>query len=498
MFDAFCLGLALTVVQAGPESAVPMPQSPAGRVTVGEDLPRRIPAALPSVTVPASPESAGSRVQGEWVATQKDPVAPATADPKVDQPPAEQKSGDDRPPEEETKKGYFMQLLQGTELGCHLEQKGITVSGWIEGAYTYSKADGPSNLPVAWNDRANRFSLHQFWVRIQQPLDTESKCPSYGFNVDFLFGTDYRYTLQRGFLNSQLRNSRGDQNYYGFDLPQAYVNMYDPNMFEGTEYRLGRFFTPFGYESVEAPTTPLLSRSYAFNSCPPFTHWGAMAIANLDKNFQATGAIVNGNDVMWFDPAEEYRVLAKLQWTSDDKKTFWAFGTSLGRGRFDPSEPFAPATFAAINEPAGRNNINVFDFVYSTAVSDELTLAFEAIYGYQYNVPANVPGGIIDLGKAPGQPGTAHWGSLVGYTFYRFDEQVTGVLRGEMFYDAEGQRTGFEGLYCAGTAGLQIRPTDCLLIRPEIRYDRNDYSRPFDGGRRHGLCTAAFDVVLLY
>jgi hypothetical protein len=510
MFDAICLGLALTVGQPPlGMKATPVPPR-AERAADSDNKPFNIP-----IVVLAAAEAPASAPEGVWLATQKDGAPPA--DPKCPAPAEkkdteekkngdeqkkngeeEKKNGDEEEKKEEPKKGYFMQMVEGTELGCHLAQKGITVSGWFELGYACSDADGKSNLPVTWNERNRKLRTHQFWVRVQQPLDTESKCPSTGFLVDVFWGSDYRYTLQRGFLNSQLKNTRGGQNNHGFDMPQAYVNYYDPGLFEGTELRLGKFFTPFGYESIEAPTTPLFSRSYAFNWCPPFTHWGGMAIVNLDKNTQVTGAIVNGNDVMWFDPAEEYRILAKYQWTSDDKKTFWAVATSLGRGRFDPSEPFAPATFGTANEPAGRNNINVFDFVYSTAVSDELTLACEAIYGYQYNVPANVPGGIIDLSKAPGQPGTAHWGSVVGYAFYKFDEKVTGVLRGEMFYDAEGQRTGFEGLYCAGTVGLQIRPTDCLLIRPELRYDRNDYSRPFDGGRRHDLCTAAFDVILLY
>ena len=39
---------------------------------------------------------------------------------------------------------------------------------------------------------------------------------------------------------------------------------------------------------------------------------------------------------------------------------------------------------------------------------------------------------------------------------------------------------------------------DCLLVRPEIRYDYNDYSRPFDAGRRHGLCTATIDMIMKY
>ena len=225
---------------------------------------------------------------------------------------------------------------------------------------------------------------------------------------------------------------------------------------------------PFGYEaSKDRP--PLLSRSYAFNWSPPFTHWGVLGILNLDKNFQATGGIVNGNDVMIFDPAEAWRLLAKLGYTSDDKKLTWAFGTSIGQGKFNTSEPFAPATIALANEPAGRNNINVFDFTITEEVSDEVTLGFEAIYGYQTGVPCNVAGGMIDTTKTPGQSGTAHWGSLVGYGFYKFCER-----------DRRGSRqcSGLRASELASSAPItlvrsacEIKPYDCMLVRPKSRYD---------------------------
>ena len=65
-------------------------------------------------------------------------------------------------------------------------------------------------------------------------------------------------------------------------------------------------FTPFGTESVMAPTTPLMSRSYAFQWAPPFFHTGVMADTKVDKNFSVKNMIVNGNDV-FFDGSQEWR-----------------------------------------------------------------------------------------------------------------------------------------------------------------------------------------------
>jgi hypothetical protein len=66
----------------------------------------------------------------------------------------------------------------------------------------------------------------------------------------------------------------------------------------------------------------------------------------------------------------------------------------------------------------------------------------------------------------------------------------------EFFNDFEGQRTGFEGLYTALTVGVQFRPTKDILIRPEIRYDHNNYSDPFEG--KSSLFTSAIDVLIRF
>jgi maltoporin len=129
--------------------------------------------------------------------------------------------------------------------------------------------------------------------------------------------------------------------------------------------------------------------------------------------------------------------------------------------------------------------------VWTHAFNSKLSYANETIYGYQTNVPANIPGGITANNRASG---TAHWGSIVNYLYYNFTPKVTGIMRVETFDDFEGQRTGYEGLYTAVTGGVQYRPWKSFMIRPEIRYDYNGYSRPFEG--KHGILTSALDFIV--
>jgi len=72
--------------------------------------------------------------------------------------------------------------------------------------------------------------------------------------------------------------------------------------------------------------------------------------------------------------------------------------------------------------------------------------------------------------------------------------RLGGTTRVELFDDAKGRRTGFEGLYTGVTAGQSFKPIQAITIRPELRYDYNGPSRPYED--THGLFTAAADVIL--
>jgi hypothetical protein len=384
----------------------------------------------------------------------------------------------------------YMRSVQGSWLGALFDDNRTSLSGWVEQSFTGSTAK-VSNQPVVWNDRANRYLLNQAWFRLERSVVTTGTLdPTWGYRIDADYGTDYRYSQMRGFLNNQLLNSQGNQNLYGVDLIQFYSNVYIPTLFQGTDIRVGRLFTPFGYESLEGISTPFVSRSYAFNWSPPFTHMGIMVSPQFNAQWSGRFMLANGNDVFIGDPAEELRFVGALTWVAASKRDTATFGWSLGRGKFNAGDTFNPATVGEQSEPAGRNNLNVVDWVYAHVFTPRFNCATELIYGWQYGVPANMPGGIISENVTNG---TAHWGSWVQYWNYSFTSKLTGIVRFELFDDFQGQRTGFEGLYTAITGGFQYRPTPAVMIRSEVRFDYNGYSTPFEG--KHGILTSAIDVI---
>ncbi len=515
MFDVFALSVALSVGQAGTPAVVPPPPDLPQKVTTVDPI---VPQANGRTVITVEPISATSpRLQAKPVALQKDgskelqdPKSKGNSDINPEAKKDEEKKDEEKKDEDkkdEPKKddrGLFMKMLDGTPMGETLKDKKISISGWTQMSYTGSGA-GTVNLPVVWNDRANKFLIQQHWITVQKALDTESKEASFGWRVDGMFGTDYRYMMIRGFWNSQLLNTKVNQaepngfqqNLYGFDLPQFFANAYLPNLFEGTELRAGRVYTPWGMESVEGVSSPLLSRSYAFNWAPPFFHTALVAMPKFSKNWSGVAMLALGNDT-FFSGSDELRFIGNINWKSDDEKTTATFATSLGRGKFNAGAPFNPATNGLMSEAAGRNNFNAFDFVFTHKVTDKFTYSMEAIYAYQSGVPTSASVGVISGAIISDDPvsKTANWWSVAQYFQYQWTDQLASIFRPEVFDDLEGQRTGFKGVYYAGTFGYQYKPKDWLWFRPEIRYDYNGQSTPFNNGTQHHLWTASTDMII--
>ncbi|HMP71283.1 MAG TPA: outer membrane beta-barrel protein [Pirellulaceae bacterium] len=351
---------------------------------------------------------------------------------------------------------FLMRSLAGTRLGNFLINRQINVYGWTEGAFTASTAS-TTQLPLGFNYRANDFLLQQNWLRVERAINPDAPHPTFGFRSDTILpGSDYRFTVARGLADGQTGS-------HGFDPVQFYGQAYLPQFGQGLDVKAGRFFGQYGVESIAGIDTPFVSRAYNF-IYNPFTHTGLLTTLKLNDCWTVQNGIVTGSDV-FFDSAAEPTYIGSLKWDSPDQQSSLSLAAIVGSGRFNIVDDFS--------------NPQVFDLVYNRQLRENLSYTLNALYGFQTNVP-----GI----------GTANWYAFVNYLTYQWSEQVSSTTRLEFFDDVKGDRTGFEGLYTAITTGLSYQPGRNLLFRPEIRYDYNDSSRPFDN--RSGLFTAAFDFIV--
>ncbi|MDR3632297.1 MAG: outer membrane beta-barrel protein [Isosphaeraceae bacterium] len=487
MIDRVLVCLAVVSAQAATAGAQAIP-SPSTRMASPEGLPPRSPASggLPSDM--AQPANSNPPPSG---GTPADAGSPGTGE--RSQPP----SAEVAPTETEGVAAAADTNWLARFLG--IEDSPVKVYGWIQNSYTGNTNGTPrndSNFSVFPNRLANRWQGNQYYVIFERPFATSDKL-DLGFRVDTLFGNDWQFTKDWGLFDRAFKPN----SFAGVDLPQLYVEAHLPVLTAGgLDLRLGRYYTPSGFESVQAVKRPLLSVPYMFNYSP-FTYLGLQSILHVNPQLSVCNALVNGND-RWLDERYHVNYHGGYSWTSKDATTTWASYVLVG--------PDQLPTFPAMNQPflplgveqspaawAGRNNPlyahhprTYFDTVVTHKWTKKLTQASEAFF-------------IIDT-KVPLSNGTvaneASWYGYANWFLYTFDpdEKFTGVWRSEVFEDTKGTATGVAGTYYEMTLGLIYKPKPWLWIRPEARYDWNHFAKPFSDGTRGSQFLLAFDVIVQF
>ncbi len=427
----------------------------------------------------------------------------------------------------------LMEFLQGSWLGSGLDGSRIYITGWNEFSYT-AGTSGHVGLPESFNYRDNEPVMQQMWVKIARPVvngtttngtsyvwPTPTTEPTFGFESDWIIGTDYRFTLpQRGLFFDQLTDRMehisppagsattniGTPDIYGVDPVQFYGEAYFPTVGRGLDIKVGRFYTPYGTETLEAATealstpnavsTPLISHSYIFSNGSPFTHTGVLATLTVTPVWTVQAGAVVGDDV-FFHPSDRATGIFTIQYTQPQgtqsvSRNVVKFCTIAGPARFDDSYVV--------------NNIDIFDVVWTHYFNPNLASNFEALYGFEHNVR-----GFSLSNGATVNPGFVNWGGAAGYLTYVFTPRFSGCLRLEVFDDPQGERTvsaedpfldRTKGLYSEATISGVWRVKKWLYVLPEVRYDRNYDSAPFgttvdhplDG--HHGQLTAAGAMII--
>lgn len=367
-------------------------------------------------------------------------------------------------PMDDPERWLLMNSLQGSCFGWTLDSARLQVYGWTDSSYTASSA-AHSNLPLGFNYRANQFLLQQNWLTIERPVVTTGTTePTFGFHSDWILpGTDYRFTVARGLFSSQLTTNNGQPSLYGIDPFQFYGEAYFPTVAHGLDVKVGRFKALYGAEVTPAVNNLLFSHSYTF-IYNPFTHTGGVATLKLNDTWTVQAGLVTGSDI-FIAPGANPTFVGSVQWAPPDGADSVLLSVIVGKGRFDQKH--------------NLHNPQVFDLVYTHKFNSRLSYTFNGLFGYTGNVP---------------DTGTAYWFGAVNYLTYDFAARLKGIARLEFFDDIDGNRTGFKGLYTSLTAGLNFQLRRHIVIRPEIRYDYNNVSRPFEN--QHGLFTAATDFIV--
>ncbi|MEC5143642.1 outer membrane beta-barrel protein [Chitinophaga sp. 212800010-3] len=374
-------------------------------------------------------------------------------------------------------------------LGLANNRSRIKVYGWVDIGGNFSSSRN-SNAPTSYNLLPNAVVLDQLILRVErQPNTVQKEHTDWGFVIDNIFGTDYRYTLAKGIFSDQLLKYN---RLYGYDPTQVYGMLYFPKVADGLLLKIGRFISPADIEAQWAPDNYLYSHSLMF-TVDPYTFTGVNATFRLNEHWQVEAGIHAGNDMAPWSNSASVNGLAMVRWVSgNNNNSIYGGINSLGRGYYRNA----------------HDNLQMLVATWGHRFSQRIHMNTELYYIWQHD--AAVGGTAIEgpgkdwyMGTGLGNtiPGIASAVGAVNYFQIQLSPKKDYLsIRNDMLNDPQGNRTGFTTLYTSHTIGWVHHFNSLIRIRPELRYETawNNNATPYDNGVRKDQFTAAMDLIVRF
>ena len=375
------------------------------------------------------------------------------------------------------------------------------VTGWLDQGFTYNPDDPRShnNIPLRFNDRSNEYQLNQLYLSMGRSV-AKSGCKwDAGGRVDLLYGSDYLWTSAIGLethttsysgnpqpspvgLPSRWNSNGGPRvggaSRFGLAMPQLYAEFYVP-LHLGLNIKVGHFYSIMGYESVMSPQNFFYSHTYSMMYGQPMTHTGILMSQRLTQRLTGIFGVTRGWDT-WEDPNGKLSYLAGFRWNSWNGRTEFSWVAGSGN-----------ETVVDYYGGGGKSTPGAIRSQYSMVLSHQLTPRLKLVtqhdMGYEKDANRILYDGTTSLVGG-------HWYSVSQYVFLQLTQKLAFGVRGEWFRDVNGTRIYTEypvRKFTAGnlvnevegtdywdlSVGFNWKPYECLVVRPEARWDWSDVSR---------------------
>jgi hypothetical protein len=378
----------------------------------------------------------------------------------------------------------LMEVIYSGPGGDAWKKSRIQIYGWEAFSWNVSTSTntsrGPNaNFPLIYDLRPNRFEQNQFVLYIERvPDEFQLEHIDWGFRVSAVYGLDYRFMISRGLFSHQLLT---ENNYYGFDMPMVYFDLYLPRILQGMNVRIGRVIFEPDIEAQLAPNNLMASHSlvYGFDN---YTQTGIFTTTKLNQQWTIQLGLSNGTDVaIWQnDPGNQPTGTVMIQWTSPEQRdSIYVGDNAFNNGEF------------------GYNNLQQIVGTWTHKFNDNIYTATEALYMYMFDTKTGptkeVP---FQSGSFPVRSGYASEWGIVDYTMFRIAPSAFVTLRNEFYNDIVGSRTGHATKYSEHSIGITWWPN--ITLRPELRFDHSYDTAAFDNGTQRNQLTASMDFIVHY
>ncbi len=306
----------------------------------------------------------------------------------------------------------------------------VTVNGFVSTGFTYNlnKPDTGRNMFRVFDGAHNTFTLDVFELSFKRDAAERGDA---GFRLDLAGGASIPpLTRSAGFTGGDI------------DVQQMYVTWMAP-LGNGLKIDVGKFVTPLGWEVIEGHDgwNDNYSRSFLFGYAIPFTHTGLRAGYAFSPSFSLACFVVNGWDL------------------AVDNNASKSLGAQVFLSPVDGLSVYANAISGPEQSGNNSDTRSVFDFSAAYSISGSLTIAANADFGSE---------------AVPNSSESVAWSGFAGYLRYMPCEMFAVSLRGEMFDDTDGSRTGVAQKLTGITVTPEYRPAKGLVIRMDLRMDTSD------------------------
>jgi len=380
----------------------------------------------------------------------------------------------------------LMEAIYAGPSGDWWKKSRIQIYGWENFSFNLSTSNNTSrspnaNFPLIYDLRPNRVEQNQFVLYIERvPDEFQTQHIDWGFRISAVYGLDYRFMISRGLFSDQLLKHN---NYYGFDMPMVYFDLYIPQIFQGMNVRIGRIISEPDIEAQLAPNNLMSSHSivYGFDN---YTQTGIFTTTKINAQWTIQAGISNGTDVaLWQDdPGNQPTGTVMVQWVSPDQRdSIYAGDNAFNNGKF------------------GYNNLQQVVGTWTHKFNDRVYTATEGLYMWMNDAKTHPTSEVpFQSGSFPLEPGYApEWG-ILNYTMFRLAPATFLTVRNEFYNDIVGSRTGHATKYSEHSLGITWWPDKLVTLRPEIRFDHSYDTAAFDNGTRRNQFVASVDIIIHY
>ncbi len=336
------------------------------------------------------------------------------------------------PAEEKKEEPWSIVSLFDDDAGGNwMKDNGYIMGGWLAAGYS-NHPDGSftGNGPFVNQREFASFNLNQGYLFFGKVADGVKNGVDWGFRADINYGVDGNDMQAFGNNPGRWDYLNGwDHGIYEWAMPQLYGEI----AMDTVSLKLGHFYTPHGYEVVTTPDNFFFSKQITFYNSEPFTHTGAMA------NWKAADEIsfMAGWVLGWDTGFDQFR-----------NGNMGMFGVT-----YNPSDKTSLVYTVGFGNFGWRGTGSINSAIVSHKWTDKLQSVHQFDVLQTNNGTDFLTSGIA--GDSTGQ---------INYLFYDLSETLRLGLRQE-WYKADGAS------YNTITYGVNIKPTQNLVIRPEMRHN---------------------------